>query len=158
MKIYLILGAIIILGFAIAVKKNQSVSESAKEILSENPEVIEENKIDATPTFSESPTSFPNSPTFQKSGMESYKYPGAKVINFSDREILMQSFDDPDVITNWYRSIIQNQNLNVKTFVTTKTNDNVLNKLVGVSQEFEIEVVIEKKSGENIIRISIELR
>ena len=46
--------------------------------------------------------------------------------------------------------------MNVKTFVTTKTNGKVLNKLVGAGREGEVIVEISKSAGSGVVEIRVD--
>lgn len=80
-----------------------------------------------------------------------WNYPSSKMKTDSERE----SDDDPGIITNWYKDKIKQQNLNIKTFITTTTNGNVLNKLTGASSNYQINVEISKSAGEQKTHIKI---
>ncbi len=73
-------------------------------------------------------------------------YSNSRIISQSDNSIVFESDDSPDVITAFYKSLIEQSGSIVTSFVTTKTNGNVLNKLAGVvdNQSIEIEIKREK--------------
>ncbi len=48
--------------------------------------------------------------------------------------------------------------MNVKTFVTTKANDKVLNKLVGADADKELRVEISKDPGDSLVKISVTIK
>lgn len=78
-------------------------------------------------------------------------YPGSNDKGGSNYE----SDDDPDKITDWYKEKIKSMGMNVKTFVATKTNGNVLNKLAGANSKTNISIEIEKEETESITKIKI---
>lgn len=80
-----------------------------------------------------------------------WQYPGSSQISAG----VYESSDPSDKITDWYQDKIRQLGLNIKTFVRTKTNDRVLNKLVGASDQVEIRVEISKNPGRSITRIII---
>ena len=68
-----------------------------------------------------------------------------------------ESQDDPDAITQWYKGQIQNMGLGTKSFITTKTNDNVLNKLVGADGGREVRIEITRTSGSSTTEIKVSV-
>lgn len=107
-------------------------------------------KVVATP----SPTPIPAGS--QASGIKSSLfYPGASIISQSSNEFVLQSSDSPDTITPWYKEKIKSMGMSSKSFVTTKTNGNVLNKLVGADGKNEIRVEISKQANESITVIKL---
>lgn len=127
-----------------------------------NNEGEEINTSTPSPTVSPTvtPTSTPvpifPSPTIQQAAPttssnqtdSSLIYPNARVVLQTSSEIRLESPDNPDTITPWYKEKIVAMGMNAKSFVTTKTNGNVLNKLVGANGNGEVRVEIERKEGE----------
>lgn len=87
--------------------------------------------------------------------LSEFYYPNASQISGDNKSLNLQSGDNPDSITNWYKDKIRSLGMNAKSFVTTKTNDNVLNKLAGAGGGKEIKVEISKKSNETLTKISV---
>lgn len=107
-------------------------------------------KIVETPSLTPSPT------TSQTLGTKSSLfYPGASIISQSNNEFVLQSSDSPDTITPWYKEKIRSMGMTSKSFVVTKTNGNVLNKLVGADGKNEIRVEISKQANESITLIKL---
>jgi len=120
------------------------------------------NAADATPTPtpSQAPTSIPLTSTpvpSSQMNMSSFVYPGSTILNQSEKEMTLQSFDDPSNITNWYKEKITSVGMNAKSFVTTNTNGNVLNKLAGAKSGFKISLEISKKDNQEKTEISVNL-
>ncbi|MCL4418615.1 hypothetical protein M1146_00770 [Patescibacteria group bacterium] len=113
-------------------------------------------KLTLAPTVTSTlvPSSVP-SPT--KSNIDSFIYPGSIKVNGGENSLVLQSNDDPQAITNWYKEKITNISMNAKSFVQTNTNGNVINKLVGAKPGFKVGVEVSKKSGEGTVRISVTL-
>lgn len=108
----------------------------------------------STPPKPATPTPTPtSSPTVN----ESLVYPNAIVIISSD-DLLMESTDDPDVISEWYKNKIKSMGFNVKSFVATKTNGNVENVFVGAKSGSEIRVTITKNAEELKTRIVVAIK
>ena len=120
-------------------------------------------------TFSPTPTSVPTAtatPTpvrkQDSSGVISpslsdFLYPGAKILTISQTSASLESSEDPDKITDWYKDKIVGLGMNVKSFVNTKANDRVLNKLAGANATRQINVEISKDSGTSLVKISVSL-
>lgn len=143
-------------------------------ILNKNKTKITKNNLPApslipskTPTVTISPTvtvykknSIPN-PTQSSSNsdqdLSSYRYPNSSVKEESGSRLSMESSNDPNTITNWYKDKITSLGMNAKSFVQTNTNGNVLNKLVAAKSGFKISVEVSKKSNEEKVEISVSL-
>jgi len=111
-----------------------------------------------TPIPTPIPTLVPSTsipiPSSQRN-ISSFAYPGSIILSKSEKEMTLQSLDDPQAITNWYKEKIISAGVNAKSFVTTNTNGNVLNKLVGAKSGFKISVEISKKNNEGKTEISV---
>lgn len=161
--------AIVLTGIYFSQKNGAGVVEgppASSEVLSEE----ESQEDDLSDEVGESsPTDMPNSPTNTSTpsptenlpapaGIESYRYPNSSVISSSESSLFLRSSDDTDKITDWYKEKIESEGMSAKSFVKTKTNDNVLNKLVGASSSKEVRVEIRKDSGETSTEISISVK
>lgn len=65
------------------------------------------------------------------------------------------SSQNPTTITNWYKDKIKSLGMNTTSFVTTNTNDNVLNKLAGANGSENVTIEIKKDSSESTTHITI---
>lgn len=110
-----------------------------------------------TPTNTSTPTPTPTSINVPSISLSDYKYPNSSVVSSDDNSLLLNSTDDTDKITDWYQDKIRSLGMNAKTFVKTKTNDNVLNKLVGAKPGLEVRVEITKNSGDSAAKITINI-
>jgi hypothetical protein len=145
-------------------KVNQDNEIAVKEeVLSESdeePDVIEEEKnIDyITPTNKPFPTAppIPNQQSPSVSILD-FKYPNSQIVSSSSNSMSLESSDNSDSITEWYKGKIDSQGMNVKTFVKTKANDKVLNKLIGADGNKEISIEISKDSMASSVNISITI-
>lgn len=117
-----------------------------KPATSEEPKLTSEESFtpESRPTLEEpSPTpatSREPKPTREES--YSFQYPGSKS-------------DDVDKITNWYKEKIKQEGYNATSFVTTKTNGKVLNKLAGAKAGSKVEVVISQSDTSSPVEISV---
>ena len=137
----------------------------------ENKEEVLSESDDVTPTPFASPKPFGSEPQGRRPTAEAgtptqstinpnilnYKYPNSQIISTSSNLLSLESFDDSDVITNWYKEKVNSLGMNVKTFVTTKANDKVLNKLVGADGNKEIGIEISKENSESAVKISVTI-
>ncbi|KKP48246.1 MAG: hypothetical protein UR39_C0001G0041 [Candidatus Woesebacteria bacterium GW2011_GWA1_33_30] len=58
-----------------------------------------------------------------------------------------ESQEDPDIVTNYYKDLFNKNGSKVKSFITTKTNGNVFNKLTGTIDGRILTVEIKKDAG-----------
>ena len=73
-----------------------------------------------TPAPSPTPNLLPPTPTSIPSpqrDMSSFIYPGSIILSQSGNEMTLQSTDDPQTITNWYKEKITSLGMNAKSFV-----------------------------------------
>ena len=140
---------ILVIGFYFGQKKENSQVDdfSEKKVIKDQIEgttskitSIPYPTIPITPSIQEEKLPAPT-----KLSINHYKYP--------DSEVLFSS----DIITSWYKEKITKEGMNVRTFVTTKTNDDVLNKLVAADGKKEVRVEI-SKTGDNDTFIDILIK
>ncbi len=107
------------------------------------------------PTPHKLPTPIPisPSPTSTPTILNSIIYPGAKTISPNH----YQSYDDPQVITAWYKSRIQLLGYTTRSFVTTKTNAHILNKLSASKTGKSILVEISQPNPNAQVKIVVTL-
>lgn len=89
--------------------------------------------------------------------MNSLKYPNSSNLSLSRNSLTAQSSDDPAVITDWYKAKISALSLSAKSFVNTKANDKVLNKLVGSNGQLEVAVEISRENSQSPTQIKVSL-
>lgn len=148
----------------VAETQNEGVLSTQDETISEgdsNVSVDISNTVDSetptsTPTRSPSLSPSPTT-TSQSSSLDAYLYPGATVVSRTNTTVSLRSASDTDAITNWYKDKIRQEGMNVKTFVTTKANDKVVNKLVGANGAKDISVEIKKDPGQETSAIEITI-
>lgn len=105
----------------------------------------------STPSATSPPVKV-NPPLFD---INALRYPNSLANEQSADHLSLQSTDSPDAITTWYKERIISLGANVKTFVTTKTNDNVLNNLTGATGKAKITVKITQPAGVSIVSIDV---
>lgn len=123
-----------------------------------NKDIVE--KFSPTPTNPLTPTpkitTQPPLASIPEDTDNSLQYPNSLKIETRGNFSIYESTDPPDQITNWYKEKIKSMNMNAKSFVSTNTNGNILNKLVGVSGNNEIRVEISKNKNSSLVKIKIE--
>lgn len=146
----IIIGVIILVGTSLLVNTKLLKKESNKivQITSTAPEVT----LTQAPKSSTKPTQDPK----KVEDTTNLKYPNSTVVSQNGSTTIYESSDNADAITDWYKKEIEDLNMNVKSFVTTKTNGKILNKLVGSDGKVEIDVEITKPSEEDTVKISVK--
>jgi hypothetical protein len=164
--VYIVAVLVVVTGIYFSQKEKKEEGNEIttyEEVLSESDEesevVVEEKEIDIiTPTNKPSPTKVPvptQSP--QTSNILEYKYPNSQIVSSSSNSLSLESSDNSDSITKWYKDKINSQGMNVKTYVATKANDKILNKLVGADGYKEISIEISKEDSQSMVNISITI-
>lgn len=150
-------------------KTDFNISDQQKKILGQQQEFV-------SPTPSSIPTLIPlpaeeatstfkvkdNSSTLQTSNLSDFNYPSSNQISNVGNTLILESNDNPDLITDWYKEKIRSLGFKSKSFVQTKTNGNILNKLVAASAELDsasgsIEVSVEIKKSAEVSKVSITI-
>ncbi|SRR4030042_5856442 len=181
MKVIVIIIAFVVLVSGIVFSKlhnSDVVRENQEKVLSENSEAApviknqdKENKDTDknTSSYVQKPTNSPipqatsqPMPQFTQEinagfNLNSFLYPGSEIINSDTNSLTLKSTESPDKITDWYKEKIVSEDMNVKSFVTTKANDKVLNKLVGAKSNMEIRVEIKKDATMSFTEVLITL-
>ncbi len=86
-----------------------------------------------------------------------WRYPGAVQVGESVSGLSFTSNDRADAVTDWYKQKITALNMNVKTFIQTKANGKVMNKLVGADSRQNISVAISQKEAAAPVTIGISI-
>src|SRR3989338_3904764 len=111
------------------------------------PAVIKENP---TPIVTENQNS-------SQADINFYKYPNSQTEESGGNRLVLNSSDDPNKITEWYIEKLKSQNLSVNSFVKTKTNNNVLNKLISSNGTIKVSITISKKNSDTNAKIAVEI-
>lgn len=149
------------------------INQDQKEILSVSSPSTELPSLSLEPTPSPQPTpsqnssnkpqvtikqeTKDNSPTSQTFNLSDFKYPNSSPVGNLENGIKLESSDNPNAITDWYQEKIRSLEFKSKSFVQTKTNGNVLNKLVAASGNKEVRVEIEKSADSSKVSITVSL-
>jgi len=130
--------------------------ETAKEESLEVTEIPTATNFPNTPTITPPSTSTPTINSIN-TNINNYKYTNSVVVSSSDKFLLLNSEDSTDAITDWYEEKIRGEGMNVTSFVKTKANDKVLNKLVGAKSGKEVSVEISKEGVSSPVKISVSI-
>lgn len=84
---------------------------------------------------------------------DSWIYPNSSLVSTG----VYTTPDSPAVVTDWYKNKIKTLNLNIRTFVQTSANDQILNKLSAAGAGQKISIEISKESGSALTNIKIAL-
>ena len=139
---------------------NNAVHKETQEVQGVESETMETPSVTSSPAstvtsiFPE-PTVTTSTPKPEVTNNDEYIYPGSVIINSNYEMLKLKSSDNPDTITQWYKEKIKNAGMNVNSFVTTKTNGNVLNKLSAADEAIEIKVEIKKQASDSKVEISV---
>lgn len=71
-------------------------------------------------------------------------YSNSVIVKQDGDSISLESSDNPEAITDFYKNLFNTRGSKVKTFVSTKTNGNILNKLVGIINNETVTIEIKK--------------
>ncbi len=138
--------------------------DKIEETLGADTKISEEDNT-PQPTSSQKPTTAPilestQTPTpaqTSSSSIDEWVYPGASVTTKSSNSLSFETRDDTEAVTNWYKDKINSKGFSAKSFVTTKANDNILNKLSGAKENQEVSVEIKKAPGEVAAKVVVNL-
>lgn len=87
-------------------------------------------------------------PANQESSILIFKYPNATQVNTGSAPMVLESSDDPGVITNWYKEKFKTEGFSTTSFIQTNTSGSILNSLVGADGKRKISVSISKEENQ----------
>ncbi|MBI2074493.1 MAG: hypothetical protein HYT83_01505 [Candidatus Levybacteria bacterium] len=90
----------------------------------------------------------------QETTIDKFQYPGSEVLEKDNATLYLESQDDAQKITDWYRQKIKSIGMNA-TFIQTKDDGNILNKLRGANLEKKIEVKILTQNNRSATKINV---
>ncbi|MCL4354931.1 hypothetical protein M1349_05750 [Patescibacteria group bacterium] len=154
-KVFFVLILFLFLTILLQNSRYQNKKETKKTTL---PSTEVKTKVTQTPSPTEESGKVPTLVPTALPEANSYVYPNSFNYSKKGERISFQTNDDPQTVTDWYKSKIDNLGLSTQSFVQTSSNDNVLNKLVAASGDKEIRVEISKNSREEITEIKLVLR
>ena len=89
--------------------------------------------------------------------LDQFAYSNSSIVSSTDDQLILESFDDPDQITDWYKQRLESRDMNINSFVTTNTNGNINNELVSSDGTVEIRVKIAKSAEEDKASIEVNI-
>lgn len=86
-----------------------------------------------------------------------FYYPGADVLSSKVDSLILQTADDADKVTSWYKEKINSLRFKAKSFSKTTTNGNVFNTLVAADSKKEVEIQIKRAAASSETKISVSV-
>lgn len=117
---------------------------------SEKPSVVP-SATTLTTSPAPTPTTVPTPPAFLN-----YIYPHAEVTFQTSSKLELESSNDPDAITDWYKNKIRGLGFSAKSFAQTNTNGEVFNKLSAARTGEKIEITIKKDQNASKVTITVD--
>jgi len=149
MHIAIVIIAIFLVGSGILVR-SKTTRQAQQEVLGE---IIPTTS--PAPSETHTPTITPSSTQNSSTTLTDFIYPNANINAQSETSLTLSASDDAQVITDWYKNKIKELGMNTRSFVQTKTNDNVNNVLSAAKGSDEIKVTITKKAGDQQVSIVV---
>ncbi|MCL5432525.1 MAG: hypothetical protein M1524_00205 [Patescibacteria group bacterium] len=134
-------------------KQQKAVSSTPTPTISKSPTPTVFNENQNQPSNSPTPVANQNQNNSEQN--EDLIYPGSIKTKDSVGSLELESSDDTQLITDWYKEKIKGMGMNAKSFVQTKANEKILNKLVGSNGKTEIRVEISKENNLSTTKISV---
>jgi hypothetical protein len=106
------------------------------------------------PTFTPTPTLSPTT----SSPSDSPIYPGSLIVSITGNTTKLTSTDSPDDVFKWYQDQIKKLELSSTSIAKTNTNDNFLASLSGADGDTNIQIKIQRKSGEKLTSVELVLK
>jgi hypothetical protein len=123
-------------------REDLSASTTASPVPSITPAAVSETIV-SRPEI----TPLPTESSVTSSG---FIYPNAQVLENTGSRLRMTTTDPTDKVTEWYQSSFRNQGMKTTSFVKTKTNGNVVNKLAGASSGLQATVEITQSNNQPV--------
>lgn len=130
-----------------------SQQKTEKKVLTTDEEVPQ-----ATATLKPIPSSISTTlpqPTSTLNTSSEFRYPNSTVVSQNENSITLESSDDPNIITPWYKEKIRAMGINATAFSQTSVNGNISNKLAGAGDGKKIDVSITKSANESKTTIQL---
>ena len=128
-----------------------------KALTNQHTEVAATKKVKPTPK----PTAAPSLTQVQAqnaSYLREFLYPHATTTQQTAEKVTQQTYDQPLLITNWYKNQLNQHAFTTTTVIQTNTNDTIENKLVGVKDDKTIAIAISKQPSEGVTYIEVSSR
>ena len=156
MHVLITIGAVILVLAGVFYTRVSKPDVSQEQVLSIKATPVE--TVVPIPTASPKPhTPVPTQQLVSPDSSGSYHYPGSQTVSVSGSVTVLTTGDDPEKVTDWYKNKIRSRGMSVTSFVVTKTNNNVFNKLAGASAGKKIEFEIKKAAGDPVVTITVKV-
>lgn len=96
-------------------------------------------------------TEVPKAQEASAGDLTGYVYPNAQTLSSSAEKLELKSTDNPDIITQWYKDKLKQNDFSINTSVKTTTNGVVSNKLSASNGQTTYEVSISKDNGPEVL-------
>lgn len=149
--LFALVGLLLLLGLFDQFANKASEQKTKKDIAKESPKPT----ISTSPSPSPVNNFFEETPEITNLADNSYVYPNSRVLSSTDNNFELQTNDDPEIVTNWYKEKVNSQEFSARSAVSTKTNGNVLNK-ISAKGLIKIEVEIRKALDASHTTISVK--
>lgn len=151
-----ILAIVVVLGigavFIASGRDNKKIEDQATSYPSEAPTLAAnaENYVVNTAPDPNAPK--PETPP----DIKVYIYPGSKVASSSATTLRLESTDNDQEVTDWYKDLIAKFKFNAKSFAQSNTNGLVFNKLSAAKPGEKLEVSIKKDQTGSKVLITVD--
>lgn len=107
-----------------------------------------------SPVPSLNPTPTPN--VVKVLGLSTWSYPNARITLSGTNTLSLESSDNADVVTAWYKNEIKQKGYGTTSVIQTSTNGRVINKIVAAksNETVTIEITKDTPSSPTIIKIT----
>jgi hypothetical protein len=104
------------------------------------------------------PTTIPE-PTVSSGSinLSDFQYPGARIVASTDKSLSLESTDDPDKVSDWYKEKLKQKNYNAKSIVETSTNGMILNKFQASGSPGTVTIEITKDANSSTTSVKISM-
>lgn len=93
-------------------------------------------------------------PQIVSTNLDKYIYPNSNVLEMTTNTLSLSSDDDPSVVTDWYKELLEN-NFNIKNVVRTRVNGVVENKLSASSDSENVTIDITSSGAGTTVKVSL---
>lgn len=110
-----------------------------------------------TPKITVTPIREPTSQPPPAQDISQLIYPNSQKISLDQNSAVLESNDNVDTVTGWYKTKIKEMDMNATSFAVTRANDQILNKLVGADGKREVRIEISQEDSSAKVKINVSL-
>ena len=85
------------------------------------------------------------------------QYPGSGILAEATNSARLESLDDSETITTWYKDKINAMGFTSKSFITANTNGNIENKFMATRDNQQLYIEVKKPNGFIKTAVNLEL-